>query len=253
MNKSLMSSIAMALVLIFAPPQAARAQWVVFDPANFGEAFMTALQTLQSNVNEATQIANQIQSLNHEIRNLQQFPGGLSAALVNDYVLKWNQLSATFRAINGLAGNLGNLNAAYAAQYPNRNIAGPLTSAQVIAQIQAQLNAARQSYVGVYRTSGDVMAAIPQSQANLSSALAASQGANGNLDAIQAETQVTAQVATLLMDENAQLAAMYQAEANSLNQQAELVDNAHKLALDAAVNYTSPSGQPPAPYLPILH
>jgi P-type conjugative transfer protein TrbJ len=238
---------------MIAPAQRAAAQWIVFDPANFGEAFMTALQTLQSNVNEATQIANQIQQINNEIRNLQQLPGGVSAALVNDYVLRWNQLTQTFAAINGLASRIGNLNVAYSAQYPTRNLPGPLSSAQVLAQVQAELAAARRSYLGVYQTSGDVIAGLPQQQANLTSGLAASQGANGNLDAIQAQTQLTAQVATLLMSENAQLATMFQAESDRLNQEAELIDNGQKLALDAGVNYTARSAQPPAAYLPILH
>ena len=80
-------AVLVAVSLAVVPAQRASAQWVVFDPGNFSQNILTAIRTLQSNVNEASQIANQIQQINNQIHNLQRMPGGLSGALLGDYVI----------------------------------------------------------------------------------------------------------------------------------------------------------------------
>ncbi len=44
--------------------ESAHAQWVVFDPTNFGQNVLTAARTLQSNINEAAQIAELVNQYN---------------------------------------------------------------------------------------------------------------------------------------------------------------------------------------------
>lgn len=44
--------------------ESAHAQWVVFDPTNFGQNILTAARTLQSNINEAAQIAELVNQYN---------------------------------------------------------------------------------------------------------------------------------------------------------------------------------------------
>jgi len=232
------------------PVQPAQAQWVVFDPSNFSQNVLTALRTLQSNVNDVQKIANQIQQLNHEIQNLQTLPPSVSGPLLANYVSAWTQMGNTFSSINGLASNVGALTTNYNATFPAR--AGTtLSTTQVLGQLQAYLTQARTSYQGVYQQSGEVMASLPQAQANLSAALAASSGASGNLDALQAQTHVIAQVAGLLMQQNAQIAAMNQAESTWLNQQMEAADTARILAQQSEARI--PQTQPPAAYLPAMH
>lgn len=239
-----------ALASILLPAREANAQWAVLDVANLGENILTALQTLQSNVNEAQQIANQIQQLNNEFQNLQKMPGALSGALLGNYVAAWNQMTNTFAAINGLSANIGTLAVNYNTLFPARG-AAPLSGAQVIAQLQQYLAQARRTYEGVYRQSGAVMAALPQAQLDLAKTLAASNGASGNLDAIQAQTQVAAQVARLLVQQNAQIAAMNQAQADWLNQQMEMMDSARVMQTQSEAHIART--QPPGPYLPTIH
>ena len=245
--------VASALVgglLALTPAEPVRAQWAVFDGANFSQNILTAIRTLQSNVNEVQQIANQIQQINNQIQNLQRLPGALSGALLGDYVTAWNRMMNTFTAINGLSANIGTLAVNYNNLFPARG-AGPLSGPQVIAQLQQYLAQARKTYEGVYRQSGEVMAALPQAQLDLATTLAASNGAAGNLDAIQAQTQVTAQVGQLLVQQNAQIAAMNQAQADWLNQQMEMLDSARVMQQqsEALISQT----EPPAPFLPAIH
>jgi len=237
-------------VLALAPAEPVRAQWAVFDGANFSQNILTAIRTLQSNVNEVQQIANQIQQINNQIQNLQRLPGALSGALLGDYVTAWNRMMNTFTAINGLSANIGTLAVNYNNLFPARG-AGPLSGPQVIAQLQQYLAQARKTYEGVYRQSGEVMAALPQAQLDLATTLAASNGAAGNLDAIQAQTQVTAQVAQLLVQQNAQIAAMNQAQADWLNQQMEMLDSARVMQQQSEARI--PRTQPAGPYLPVVH
>lgn len=235
--------------LMALPVERAEAQWVVFDPTNFSQNVLTALRTLQSNVNDVQKIANQIQQLNHEIQNLQTLSPAVSGPLLANYVTAWTQMGNTFNSINGLASNVGALTADYNATFPAR--AGtPLSSAQVLGQLQTYLTQARASYQGVYQQSGQVMANLPVAQANVATALAASSGASGNLDALQAQTHVIAQVAQLLMQQNAQIAAMNQAQSTWLNQQMEAADSARVLAQQNEARI--PQTQSPAAYLPAM-
>jgi len=241
---------AIGLLLAVLPMNPARAQWTVFDPSNFSQNILTAIRTLQSNVNEVTQIANQIQQLNHELQNLQKLPNALSASLLGDYVTQWNRMQTTFNAINGLSANIGTLAVNYQNLFPTRG-AGALTGPQVLAQLQQYLAEARKTYQGVYSQSGAVMAALPQAQLDMTRTLAASNGAAGNLDAIQAQTQMTAQVAQLLVQQNAQIAAMNQAQADWLNQQMEMMDTARVMQTQSEARI--PRTQPAGPYLPAIH
>lgn len=239
-----------SLFLTIGPVETAEAQWAVFDPANFSQNILTAIRTLQSNVNEVTQIANQIQQINNQIQNLQRMPGSLSSALLGDYVTAWNRMLNTFTNINGLASNIGTQALRYQNLYPARTV-GTLTGPQVIGQLQQYLAQARQTYQGVYQQSGAVMAQLPQAQVDLATTLAASNGAAGNLDAIQAQTQMTAQVASLLVQQNAQIAAMNQAQADWLNQQMEQMDTVRVMQTQSEARI--PQTQPRATYLPALH
>ena len=68
---------------------------------------------------------------------------------------------------------------------------------------------------------------------------------------IQAQTQMTAQVAQLLVQQNAQIAAMNQAQADWLNQQMEMVDTTRVMQTQSEARI--PQTQPPAVYLPAVH
>ena len=47
---------------------------IVFDPSNYSQNVLTAVRALQSNLNEARQIANQLQQIEIEVKNMVSFP-----------------------------------------------------------------------------------------------------------------------------------------------------------------------------------
>ena len=252
---------ASALTAALALPSSARAQWVVLDPANLIENILSALYNLESNINEVTSIANQMQGLanqitqiDHEVQNLQQMPGNLVGSLISSYTALYAQLSSTFDSINGLSADLSRLSASYAALYPSRaNSSGSLDLASVLGQVQGWLTQARSSYQGIYRMSGTVMQNAPQAQGELAMALSASQTASGNLDALQAQTQVSAQIANQLQSLNAQFAALAQGQADRLSFDAQTVDDARKVAADSMVNFAGAGTATPIPGVPAFH
>lgn len=61
---------------LFLIPQNASAQWVVFDPTNYVENFLSQLRAVESNINEAQQIANQLSQLKNMSQNTASLTGG---------------------------------------------------------------------------------------------------------------------------------------------------------------------------------
>jgi conjugal transfer/entry exclusion protein len=89
--------------------------------------------------------------------------------------------------------------------------------------------------------SGTVMQNLPQAEQSLASTLGQSQAASGNLDALQAQTQVQAQSVGQLVAVNAQLAALAQAQADRMSFDLQSVDDARRLAADAMNGFLTPS------------
>lgn len=242
-----------AMVLALMAGTTARAGIPVIDAGNLSQNILSALQTLQSNVNEATQIANQMQSLANEVRNLQQMPNGLANSLLTQYTSQYTQLTSSFNTINGLARDVANLNSNYATMFPDRNVGGSLTTGAISGQIQQWLDQSRRTIRGVYQQSGQVMASLPQTTTQINSIVSQAQASNGALDAAQAQTQMSGQVAHQLVQLNAQMAAMYQAQGDMMAQQQQMQDVARRRAADSRVNFTTSSTQPAAAFLPNLH
>jgi type IV secretion system protein TrbJ len=242
-----------AMVLALMAGTTARAGIPVIDAGNLSQNILSALQTLQSNVNEATQIANQMQSIANQVKNLQQMPNSLASNLLTQYTSQYTQLTSSFNTINGLARDVANLNTKYQSMFPDRNVGGTLTTAGVNTQIQQWLDQSRRTIRGVYSQSGQVMAALPQTTSQINDIVAQAQASNGGLDAQQAQTQMSAQVAHQLVQLNAQMAGMYQAQGDMMAQQQQMQDVARRRAADSRVNFTTASTQPAAAYLPSLH
>ncbi|HMM57278.1 MAG TPA: DUF4141 domain-containing protein [Rudaea sp.] len=193
---------AIAAALIFTLPiHQARAQFAVIDVANLTQNYLngaqeilTAARTLQSNINEAQMIANQLLNL----KNLPQ-------QIIDSYVSRFQHILSDIQNLTQLVGNYDTLSQTFAARYPNlRN--GTVEPSQIFA-LQAQwgdqqrqnLIQAMQQGAGVLK---DLQAAVGDNQFMASS----SQGAAGALQAIQAGNQLTLRVNDDLQRLNAQVA-----------------------------------------------
>jgi type IV secretion system protein TrbJ len=233
-----------ATVLLFtgvlAPMQAAQAQWVVFDPTNFSQNILTAIRTLQSNVNEITQITNQISQINQGIQNLQQLPAGLAASVLGDNLTQLAQLSSSISSITGLASNIATLTTQFQAQYPNNRIAGSnLTAAQMLAQVNQYLDTARSNTQGAYALQARVLSTLPNDAMSLQNIVSQSQSSNGNLDAVQASNQLLGQVGMQLIKMNQMQAANNQIQADWIGQQQQMMDQNARRNADAMGGWNS--------------
>lgn len=196
----LTAAIAAALILAI-PVRQAHAQFAVIDVANLmqnylngAQEILTAARTLQSNINEAQMIANQLLNL----KNLPQ-------QIIDSYVSRFAHILSDIQNLTQLVGNYDTLSQTFAARYPNlRN--GTVEPSQIFA-LQAQwgdqqrqnLLQAMQQGAGVLK---DLQAAVGDTQFMASS----SQGAAGALQAIQAGNQLTLRVNDDLQRLNAQVA-----------------------------------------------
>jgi len=244
--KSRFLSVLAGLVLVMGmTAEPARAQFVVFDPANFGENIMTELNTLTTTVNQITQIAHQITQISNEIKNLQQFPQSLSGNVLGQYVQQYSQLVSSVGQINGIAQNVTTLAQKYNTAFPNTPINGgngtSLTAQQIMTQVSGWLGQTRNVYQGAYNTQAQVMQSLSADSANIQSIATQSGSSSGNLDAQQASAQLQTQIASQLLKLNQQMATMNQAHLTYLAQQAQQNAQSQQEQAQALVGWRTPS------------
>lgn len=225
------------------------AQWVVFDPTNYGANILNELNTLKTTLNQATQIANELKQIALAIQNLQQLPAGQLSALLRDYQSTNNQLSTTFSSINGLATNLATVTGNYNTLFPSRQATAGLTSTQTLAQSQIFLTEARTELQGVDQVTAQVGAQSALMTGDLSSDLLAVNSASGDIQALQGLGQVQAQIATEIAQLNTLIMAMNQAQTTVIAQGVQDRDDARRRSLDLGVAPVAAPASPVA-YLP---
>lgn len=241
--------VAVAVGLAFSV--SAHAQIPVTDVANLIQNTLNEANTLETTVNQATQITNELTQIANQVKNLQQMPSSVASQLLGNYTTEMNQLTTAMGNIGGLANNIQNLSSNYNGLYPAANGQQPMTTQQLLSQVQGWLTQANKDYQGAYSAQGQVIAALPQQAADVASAANQSQASTGALSAIQAGNQIQTQVAQQLIQLNGQMAAINQAQTDIAAQQAEQMkvsDQAEKadaagLLAEGNVQ-TQPVGQP---------
>ncbi len=93
---------AVAAVVLLAMSSAARAQWVVFDPTNFAQNFITAAKAVKGEIYQDTNIAYQYQMMANQL---------LQATNLNPTAMKaqYDQISGDLTSINKYVTNLTDL------------------------------------------------------------------------------------------------------------------------------------------------
>ena len=242
MKKTLLAAAASAALLLSSGTQVVQAQMAVIDASNLVENTISALQNLQAVLNQITQLSHEVQSLGYQVQNLQSMPSGVSNNVIGQYTTQFGNLVAAMQSINGIAQNVATLTAKYNATYPNTALAqGPLSNANVMAQLTTWLNQSRSVYQGAYNTQAQVMTSLPADSANIRTLLQTSGSSQGALDAIQAGNQINGQVAAQLMKMNSQMATTNQAQLNWIAEQSQLIAQAQQTSQRAMVGYTAPS------------
>lgn len=180
----------------------------VIDYTNLVQNILTAVRTLQSNINEATQIANQVKSLANEAKNLKD----LKFDIIQDFNGQFTDLFQTVGTINGLMQDLSSLQARFDQLYPDYSAQyGPIPGYQISGETQTWITETRNMMLGAAKTGAQVLQNLPQSQSELETLMQKSQNSAGILQATQAGNQIAATVAGGLISLNTQMASYSQA------------------------------------------
>lgn len=200
---------------------------VVIDPTNLVQNSLTALRTLQTTVNQATQIANevrmianQVQQLANEARNLASLP----TSLLGDIQGQLRGYTATLSQAQGLSFQLRSIAPQFEQLYatfgqPARSSAGLLQQASQWTQQLREASAAAMQVQSVWER-------LTGQQTRLQTALTASDNAGGNLQVSQATNQLLGVLAEQQASLQQILAASSRAEASLLATQAAQDDAA---------------------------
>ncbi|MGN2246753.1 P-type conjugative transfer protein TrbJ [Frateuria sp. GZRR35] len=235
--------LAFVLVLLGAMP--ATAQWVVFDPANFTESIVNAYHTLQSNLDDATQIANQINQISNQVQMLENQALNLAAmpeSLVSSYRSNMANLMASIQRIKGLESNLSNMRDRYRNMYPS-TYASNQAWQNLDAYVKQWHQADQANMEDALATGASVLNKLPATQADIARLGADSAAAKGALAAIQAGNQLSMNVAGQLQSLNAQTATYQQAMLQHMSADAS-ADAAAEAANRAALKGFSDGGKP---------
>jgi P-type conjugative transfer protein TrbJ len=114
-----------ALTTVLSLPQPAAAQVTVFDPANYAKNTLTELNTLQTTINQATQIANQLQQLAYELQNLRNIPNGVWGQIQSDLA----QLKQVAKVGQSISYSDANLTQEFTQLYPGYEVPTNYTKA----------------------------------------------------------------------------------------------------------------------------
>jgi P-type conjugative transfer protein TrbJ len=203
-----------AISLACAAP--ARAQMLVFDPSNYGQNLLTAARALQQIQNQITSLQNQAQMLINQAKHLEQLP----TSVLNDVERDYAQIQGLLKQANGITYNVQSMNQAYAQRYPV-SISSATSDLQMISSAQARWQDSLAAFQHSLTLGAGAVQHLPNTQAQTSSLVSASQSSVGVLQATQAGNQLVAVQTRQLADLTGLLAAQGRAEALEAARKAE--------------------------------
>lgn len=172
----------------------ARAALTVFDPANLAQNLATAARTLQSNIHEAQQIANQLSSLSNEALHLEVLPLTLRLELIEAI----QALEVVIQSARGIAFDYRQIQQAFDEFFPGRPTYVVSTGAELAAR-HAQWAEQTLLAVNDALSAQGLVADIENDRATLNTLVEASTNAPGVLSATQATNELAAVSAAQLM------------------------------------------------------
>ena len=181
---------------------------VVFDPANYGQNLLQAARALTQINNQVRQITNQAQMLLNQARNLTSLPTSLAAEMRSSP----GQIDSLIRQARGLAYRVSAIDEKYRQLFPER-YASAVSTSRILRDAQQAWALARQGFQHSLQVQAQVVGQVRADTLRLERLIADSQGAVGNLQALQAGNQLTALAAKQTMQLQTLLAASARAEA----------------------------------------
>ncbi|MBG6145960.1 P-type conjugative transfer protein TrbJ [Labrenzia sp. EL_142] len=198
---------ALAATIALLPGQTA-AWRVVYDPWNHAENVLSAARALEEINNQVQQLSNEAQMLINQTRNLANLPLSIAGELQGSL----NEVDRLIKDAQGIAYELSEIDSTYRQFFPGQYESSVSTS-KILSDAQATWNLAREGFRHALEVQASVVGEIRSDAAALDRLIGESQGAVGNLQAVQAGNQLTALAAKQSMQLQSLLAASARAEA----------------------------------------
>jgi len=183
----------MILAAVLAAPPA-RAQWAVFDAANYSQNILTAARELQQINNQIQSLTNEAQMLVNQARNLETLPLSTLSQLESS-VQRTQTLIAQAQHI---AYDVQQVETAFSGSYGSAALSS--SSATLVANARTRWQTSVGAFEDSLKTQAGVVGNIPSTSSAMSSLVSASQSASGALQAAQAGNQLLALQSQQLSD-----------------------------------------------------
>lgn len=211
--KRILTALILSLSGAVAIAPSAQAQFglggLVYDPANHAENILTATQTLEQINNQIRQLAHEIEMLENMAKDLQQLPTSIADEL-RTKLLTVDQL---IRLAEGIAYQVSEVETEYEVIYRETYGTAPPPTPVIVAEAREAWKQSRAAYKHSLQVQAQVVTNIRDDIEKLHGLVGDSQGAEGNLSAVQAGNQIAALSAEQIMQIETLLAAQYRAEA----------------------------------------
>lgn len=200
----------------------ARAQWAVFDSANYSQNLLEAARALQQINNQIRQLQNQAAMLQNMGRNLTS----LNSSQLSSMVTALSSISTLMEQGQGIAFNVDATTHAFAGSFPLTYPAA--TTSETLEQgARQRWQDAMAAFQKTLQVQAQVAQNVQADSATLSRLVGESQGAQGNLQVSQAGNQLLALSTKQQLQIQSLMAAQYRATALEQARRAEAEEEGH--------------------------
>lgn len=211
MKHSLIAA-ATAAALVIAPVQSAHALFgfgdIVYDPTNHAENVLTAARSLEQINNQVQQLANEAQVLINQAKNLANLPTSIAGELQGSLT----RVDQLIREAQGIAYDISEIDSTYRRLFPDE-YADSVSTSKILQDARGTWNLARDGFRHALEVQAEVVGEIRADASTLDRLVGESQGATGNLQAVQAGNQLTALATKQSMQLQSLLASSARADA----------------------------------------
>ena len=180
----------------------------VFDPANYSQNLLTAVRSLQQINNQIQQLTNEAQMLVNQAQNLANLP----TSVAGDLQASLRDVDRLIQDARGIAYQVSEIDSTYRRLFPEE-YASAVSTSQIVQDAQEAWRLARGGFQHSLEVQAEVVGQVRSDALVLDRLVAESQGAVGNLQAVQAGNQLTALAAKQSMQLQTLLTASARADA----------------------------------------
>lgn len=180
---------------------------VVFDPTNYTQNLLTAARSLQQINNQIQSLQNETQMLVNQARNLAR----IDFPQLGEVQRRLQEIDRLMSQAQGIGFRVDQLDERYRQLFPD-SFEGRFARDQRVARARGQLDNAMSAFRQTMDVQNRIVANVRDDAQALAEIVAASQGAEGSLQAQQATNQLLALTAKQQLQIQALLAAQFRAD-----------------------------------------